>query len=206
MRTRLWCAIALLAMAVLVTQAPPAWAVDPAAGLDQHAKVVNRAAGTPEGEQRVVERLSTELNVPAETLRTERGQFKVGWGELSIAHRLSRATGVPVAALVGQHQNGMGWGEIAKAHNLKLGPIVSEATKSSQAVDKAEKAAKADAAKADAAAKADKAKGADPAAGGGGPAGDRGSKGSDHGGGGSAGGSGGGGGGAGGGGGGGGKK
>ena len=125
----------LLSLGLLVAQAPLAWGADPAASLDDHAKAVNRAARTPEGEQRVVEHLSQELKVPAATLRAQREQSKLGWGELSIAYRLSQKTGVPVDQLIAEHKSGKGWGAIAKAHNVSLGPLVSEVKKSDQALE-----------------------------------------------------------------------
>lgn len=121
----------------------PAWGAEPAAPLDDHAKAINRAAATPEGRERVVEHLSKELNVPAATLRTQREQSKLGWGELSIAHRLSQKTGVPVDQLIAEHKSGKGWGAIAKERNVKLGPMVSELKKSDEALEaRAKKAEK----------------------------------------------------------------
>ncbi len=202
-RNVLWRAVVALSVGLLVTAPSMARGAEPGAGLNDHAKVVDRVAKTPEGEQRVAEQLSQELHVPAATLRAQREQFKIGWGSLSIAYRLSQATGVPVGNIVAAHQSGKGWGLIAKEHNLNLGALVSEAKKSAEAVDKADKAAK-DKAAADKAArdKADKSKDADVAGGrGGGNSGTGG-----HGGGGAAGGASGGAGGGGGGGGGGGKK
>lgn len=133
----------LLCGGVLGASPLPAWGADPAAPLDDHAKAINRAAATSEGSQRVVEHLSKELNVPAATLRAQREQSKLGWGELSIAHRLSQKTGVPVGQLIAEHKSGKGWGAIAKAHNVKLGPMVSELKKSDEALEaKAKKADK----------------------------------------------------------------
>lgn len=136
----------------------PAWGAEPAAPLEDHTKAINRAAATPEGRERVVEHLSKELNVPAATLRTQREQSKLGWGELSIAHRLSQKTGVPVDQLIAEHKSGKGWGAIAKERNVKLGPMVSELKKSDQALEgRAKKAEKGDKGnKADKAEKADK--------------------------------------------------
>ena len=123
----------------------PAWGADPVAPLDDHAKAINRAAATPEGSQRVVEHLSKELNVPAATLRAQREQSKLGWGELSIANRLSQKTGVPVDQLIAEHKSGKGWGAIAKERDVKLGPMVGELKKSDQALEaKAKKADKGD--------------------------------------------------------------
>jgi len=125
--------VALCGLGFLGVQ--PSWGEDPAAELDRHGKAVNRAASTPAGEQRVVEHLSKELGVPAETLRAQRKQSKLGWGELLIAHRLSQKTGVPVEDLIAEHKAGKGWGKIAREHDAKLGEIVSEVKKSSKALE-----------------------------------------------------------------------
>ncbi len=146
-RDALW----LLFSGLLGASPLPAWGAEPAAPLDDHAKAINRAAATPEGSQQVVEHLSKELNVPAATLRAQREQSKLGWGELSIANRLSQKTGVPVDQLIGEHKSGKGWGAIAKERNVKLGSMVSELKKSDEALeaktkkaDKGNKAAAAD--------------------------------------------------------------
>ena len=148
-RDALW----LLFSGLLGASPLPAWGAEPAAPLDDHAKAINRAAATPEGSQRVVEHLSKELNVPAATLRAQREQSKLGWGELSIANRLSQKTGVPVDQLIAEHKSGKGWGAIAKERDVKLGPMVGELKKSDQALEA--KATKAD--------KGNKAAGADKA-------------------------------------------
>lgn len=130
-----------LSAGLLLVQPTCSWGADPEVALDNHAEVVNRAAMTPQGEERVVARLSRELNVPAATLRAQRAQFRVGWGELVIANRLSQTTNVPVATLLGQHQSGMGWGAIARAQGLKVGALVNDVDRVAKAVEKAERAA-----------------------------------------------------------------
>lgn len=152
MKARVWIPVLLLAVGVLGARPPLSWAADAAAPLDDHAKALNRAAQTPEGERRVVEHLSQELKVPAATLRAQREQSKLGWGELSIAYRLSQQTGVPVKQLIAEHKSGKGWGEIAKEYKVKLGPIISEGKKASEALEAEEKKA----GKADKAEKAEK--------------------------------------------------
>jgi predicted GIY-YIG superfamily endonuclease len=135
MKVRVRSFASLLVVGLLVASPPLAWGVDPAVALDEHVKVVNRTAKTPEGEQRVVEHLSRELNVPAATLRAQREQSKLGWGELAIAYRLSQETKIPVDQLIAEHKSGKGWGQIARENKLKLGPILSKVKKSSQALE-----------------------------------------------------------------------
>ncbi len=141
MAARTWTSLLLLGVVLLAVPASMDADESPEA-LDAHVRVVNAAAKTPAGERRVVDRLSRELGVTASTLQVQRADLKVGWGELSIAYRLSRATGVPVGSLIGQHKTGMGWGAIARARGVSLGPIVSGAVKSTQGIERAEKSAK----------------------------------------------------------------
>lgn len=135
MNPRAWVTIALLGLGLLFIQPWPSRGENPAAELDRHARAVNRAAKDPEGEQRVVEHLSKELGIPAETLRAQRERSKLGWGELLIAHRLSQKTGIPVEQLIAEHKAGKGWGRIAREHNVKLGEVVSEVKKSRRALE-----------------------------------------------------------------------
>lgn len=134
MRPHAWLIVPVLAVGLLMGNPSRSSSADPAANLDEHAKAMNRVAQTPEGEQRVIEHLSRELNVPAATLRAQREQSKLGWGELSIAYRLSQKTGVPVNQLIAERKSGKGWGAIAKEHNVKLGPLLSEVKKSDHAL------------------------------------------------------------------------
>ncbi len=145
MSNRLWFHVLLFSAALLGAPPPLAWGADPAAELNDHARWINRMAQGREGEQRVVEHLSRELNVPTATLRAQREQSKLGWGELSIAYRLSQKTGVPVSQLISEHKSGKGWGVIAKAHNVNLGGVVGEAKESARALEaKAQKGKKGD--------------------------------------------------------------
>lgn len=135
--------ILLIGLGVLVVHPGLSWAADPAAPLAAHAKKVNRAARTPEGERRVLQHLSEELSVPAKRLRAQREESKLGWGELEIAYRLSQKTGIPVEQLIAEHKAGKGWGAIAREHDVKLGPIISEVEKSDRTLEaKAKKAEK----------------------------------------------------------------
>jgi hypothetical protein len=120
--------------AALMASAPSALAADPTAGIAQHARTVDDAARTPAGEQRVVSRLAADLGVPESTLRAQRAQSKLGWGELSIAYRLAQRTGTPVNQIIAEHKAGKGWGVIAQEHDVKLGKVVSDANKSSRAL------------------------------------------------------------------------
>ena len=116
-----------------------------------------RASKTPEGQQRVTERIATQFNVQPSVVTDLRNR-KLGFGGATIALALSQelmkrdASLTQQAALdriVADRQAGKGWGVIAHELGLKLGDVVSE-------VKKAEKATEQIAGKPDKVAKADK--------------------------------------------------
>src|SRR5215467_15549661 len=80
-----------------------------------------------------VDRISTATGVPVATLQAERASTGLGWGSLEKAHLLANATGQSFDSIVALHQGGQGWGKIARDNNLKLGTLVSNARRSSNA-------------------------------------------------------------------------
>src|SRR5574341_1267800 len=123
----------LLVIGIVLTAAP-AWAADGSAMLDKHVRAINRTARTSEGQQVVVQRLSQELGIPAQTLQAQRQQTGLGWGEILIANRLSQKTGTSFDQIVSEFRSGKGWGAIAREHDLKLGKLVSEVSTTHRAI------------------------------------------------------------------------
>ena len=80
-----------------------------------------------------LDRISTATGVPVETLQAERASTGLGWGSLEKAHLLANATGQSFNNVVALHQGGQGWGKIAHDNGLKLGTLVSNAHRSSNA-------------------------------------------------------------------------
>src|SRR5262249_1077078 len=80
-----------------------------------------------------VDRISAATGVPVATLEAERASTGLGWGSLENAHLLANATGQSFDNIVALHQGGQGWGKIARDNNLKLGTLVSNAHRSSNA-------------------------------------------------------------------------
>src|SRR5262245_61629581 len=80
-----------------------------------------------------VDRISAATGVPVATLQAERASTGLGWGSLEKAHLLANATGQSFDNIVALHQGGQGWGKIARDNNLKLGTLVSNAHRSSNA-------------------------------------------------------------------------
>jgi hypothetical protein len=89
------------------------------------ATVASRAAN--------LDRISATTGVPVATLQTERASTGLGWGSLEKAHLLANASGQSFDNIVALHQSGLGWGKIAHNNGLKLGTLVSNAHRSSNA-------------------------------------------------------------------------
>ena len=80
-----------------------------------------------------LDRISAATGVPVATLQTERASTGLAWGSLEKAHLLANATGQSFDNIVALHQGGQGWGKIAHDNGLKLGTLVSNANRSSNA-------------------------------------------------------------------------
>jgi hypothetical protein len=115
--------------------ASPGLAEDSSAKLHDHVSAINRAAQLPRGEEVVAGRLSKDLGIQVSTLESQRAQTKLGWGELLIANRLAQQTGLSFDQVVGEFRSGKGWGKIANERNVNLGQLVSDASRSAQAVE-----------------------------------------------------------------------
>ena len=77
--------------------------------------------------------ISAATGVPVATLQAERASTGLGWGSLEKAHLLANASGQSFDNIVALHQSGQGWGKIARNNGLKLGTLVSNAHRSSNA-------------------------------------------------------------------------
>ncbi len=120
---------------LVILASAPGWGAESGAPLDDQAAAVNRTARTPEGERVVADRLSRDLGIPATTLEAQRQQTKLGWGELLIANRLAKTTGMTFDQVVSEFRSGKGWGQIAGEHNVNLGKLVSEVRESRHAAE-----------------------------------------------------------------------
>jgi hypothetical protein len=80
-----------------------------------------------------LDRISAATGVPVATLQAERASTGLGWGSLEKAHLLANASGQSFDNIVALHQGGQGWGKIAHDNGLKLGTLVSNANRSSNA-------------------------------------------------------------------------
>jgi len=100
--------------------APPSATESAPPTLADRAAAIERTAGEPDGERVVLGHLSRKLNMSAETLRSQRAQTGLGWGDVFIANRLALETQTPFEALVAELRGGQSWESVARAHGADL--------------------------------------------------------------------------------------
>jgi len=88
---------------------------------------IDAEAKTPEGESRVVARLSAQLGVSQDSLQAEHDAWGLGYGEIAMAYGFARAsrTGSGVADVVAMRSAGTGWLDIAKALGVKVDTVAN---------------------------------------------------------------------------------
>ena len=100
-----------------------------------------RAAGTPDGQRRLNERLAKQFNVDPSVVTGLRNR-NLSPGQATIALALSQqlmkqdktlSQQAALDKIVAERQAGKGWGEIAHNHDLKLGRVISDVKKADTA-------------------------------------------------------------------------
>lgn len=88
---------------------------------------MNADAATPEGEARVVRTLSAQLRVPEETLRQQKQDWGVGYGDLAMIYGFARSGKPQVTAdrVYEMRSNGMDWNAIAKELRIKIDAVAT---------------------------------------------------------------------------------
>jgi hypothetical protein len=88
---------------------------------------IDAEAKTPEGEARVVARLSSQLGVSVDSLQAEHDTWGLGYGEIAMAYGFARAsrTGKTVGDVVGMRSGGTGWLDIAKELRVKVDTVAN---------------------------------------------------------------------------------
>ncbi len=94
--------------------------------LEKEAKNIDTETAKMSNPEKPFEVLSKQLDVPVDTLKTEKQSTNFGFGQLFIANALAKASGQTFDQIASQFRSGQGWGEIAKANNVKLGQVVSD--------------------------------------------------------------------------------
>ena len=97
------------------------------AGLAERAAAIDSVLAQQGGFRVVVGHISRELGIPVETLREQQTKTGLGWGDLLIAHRVSREGKAGVEQVVADFQGGKSWEDIARDYKVdlaKLGALV----------------------------------------------------------------------------------
>jgi hypothetical protein len=88
---------------------------------------IDAEAATPEGEEAVLQRLSAQLGVSADSLREQHGTWGLGYGEMAMAYGFAKASrkGKTPADVVAMRVAGIGWLDIAKDLGVKVDAVAS---------------------------------------------------------------------------------
>ncbi len=119
-----------LGCAVVAASSPKATKTSAETALQRIQRTVARIdaeAKTPEGETRVVSRLSAQLGVSRDSLQAEHDAWGLGYGEVAMAYGFARASrnGSTPADVVAMRSAGTGWLDIAKALGVKVDTVAS---------------------------------------------------------------------------------
>jgi hypothetical protein len=90
--------------------------------------LIDREASTPEGEERVLARLSSQLRVSPDTLRAEHAAWSLGYGEMAMVYgfaRASRKQPMPPEQVVEMRRQGSDWQAIAKDLGVKVDQVAA---------------------------------------------------------------------------------
>lgn len=89
---------------------------------------INQEAGTPEGEAIVVDRLSSQLRIAPETLRSQHDAWSLGYGEIAMVYGFARAARrqpTTPESVVERRRMGTDWDVIAKDLGVKIDTVAS---------------------------------------------------------------------------------
>jgi hypothetical protein len=88
---------------------------------------IDAEAATPEGEAAVLQRLSAQLGVSADSLKLQHETWGLGYGEIAMAYGFAKASrkGKTPADVVAMRTAGMGWLDIAKELGVKIDAVAN---------------------------------------------------------------------------------
>ena len=89
---------------------------------------INQEAATPEGEAIVVQRLSSQLRVTPEALRSQHDTWVIGYGEIAMVYGFARAARkqpTTPESVVAERRMGKDWDAIAKDLGVKIDTVAS---------------------------------------------------------------------------------
>jgi hypothetical protein len=108
---------------------------DAASDLEQAVVAIEHASHANDGIRVVVGHLSRTLGIPVETLRAQRSTTGLRWGELMIAHRLSKEAQLDLARVIAEFQSGKRWADIARDSNVDVNTVLDDVRRSQAVVE-----------------------------------------------------------------------
>ena len=118
--------ITLVVAVIAAAQAPT---------LADRAAAIDRVLTEREGYRVVVGHISRELGIGVDILRAQQAQTGLTWGELLIAHRLSREAKVGFEQIAGGYRSGKSWEDLAREHAADLAKITAAIQRSQTIVE-----------------------------------------------------------------------
>ena len=103
--------------------------------LEERAAAIEQDASGPDGYRLVVGYVSRTLQISVDTLRDERARTGLGSGELLVAHRLSRQSGLAFDEIVAEFRTGRTWSDIARDHHADLDRLSHDMQISQQTIE-----------------------------------------------------------------------
>jgi hypothetical protein len=128
-----WVLVAILS-AVSLGVASPAGAQDPS--LADRAAAIDHVLTEREGFRVVVGHISRELGITVDTLREQRKETGLGWGDLLVAHRISREGKAPLDQVVAEFRDGKSWEEVARGRKVDLDKLTAVIERSQLTVER----------------------------------------------------------------------
>ena len=130
--TPMWSAVSILVLVLCAIG--PTWGADPPT-LEELAAGIEKVRSGPDGERIVVGHISRKLDMSVDSLRTQRAQTTLPWGDLLIANLLSKNAKVSVDSVAAELKSGKTWEDIARRHNARLDELIHEVRQSQESME-----------------------------------------------------------------------
>ena len=98
--------------------------------LAERAAIIERISTEREGIRVVVGHISREIAIPVDTLRAQRAQTGLGWGEILIAHRIAREAKVSFDDVAAEFRGGKSWEDVARARGVDVEKLTAAVERS----------------------------------------------------------------------------